>query len=286
MTRAAAAGLAASAACLLVLALRDRRPRQRERDGTRGAAAALSALAHLRRALPWLVGLFSRRDARLAIQRAGLDGQITARDIAAARVACVLFAALLTPRLATMLPLRMLPIALPVLFWAASELPLHLLARRATRRGAAMREALPDALDLLRACLAAGLPLRRSLSLVADHCAEPVAAEFACVAAETAFGIPQSTALDGLAARNPEPEVRALVSAIRQAERNGSPLAPVIAAQAGDARTAHNRAIIERGARAGPKIQLVVSATIVPGALIGLAAIVIAAIARGELRLL
>jgi len=74
--------------------------------------------------------------------------------------------------------------------------------------------------------------------------------------------------------------------AIRQAERNGPPLAPVIAAQANDARLAHNRAIIERGARAGPKIQLVVSATIVPGALIGLGAIVVAAIARGELKLL
>jgi Flp pilus assembly protein TadB len=246
----------------------------------------LSALGQLRRLAPWLVSVFARRDARLAIQRAGLDGQITARDVAAARVACILLAIILAPRIATALPLRMLPIAIPALLWAASHLPLYLLARRAAKRGAAMREALPDALDLLRACLAAGLALRRSLSLVADHCAEPVAAEFACVAAETAFGIPQSTALDGLAARNPEPEVRALVSAIRQAERNGSPLAPVIATQAADARLAHNRAIIERGARAGPKIQLVVSATIVPGALIGLAAIVIAAIARGELKLL
>lgn len=286
MLRALVVALAASAGLMLVLAVRERRPRQRRQAGAQGAAVALSALTHLRRLLPWLVSLFSRRDARLAIQRAGLDGQITARDVAAARVACVLCSAALAPRLATLLPLRMLPLALPALLWAASELPLYLLARRAARRGSALREALPDALDLLRACLAAGLPLRRSLSLVADHCAEPVAAEFACVAAETAFGIPQSTALDGLAARNPEPEVRALVSAIRQAERNGSPLAPVIAAQASDARLAHNRATIERGARAGPKIQLLVSATIVPGALIGLAAIVIAAIARGELSLL
>jgi tight adherence protein C len=287
MTRAAAVALAASAAFLVVHALRERRRRPSAHGAARnGAAIALAALGHLRRLMPWLVGVFARRDARLAIQRAGLDGQITARDVAAARVACVLFAAALAPRLAATLPLRMLPLALPAVLWAASELPLYLLAHRAARRGAALREALPDALDLLRACLAAGLPLRRSLSLVADHCAEPVAAEFACVAAETAFGIPQSTALDGLAARNPEPEVRALVSAIRQAERNGSPLAPVIAAQANDARLAHNRAIIERGARAGPKIQLVVSATIVPGALIGLAAIVIAAIARGELKLL
>ncbi|MGK2878115.1 MAG: type II secretion system F family protein [Solirubrobacterales bacterium] len=289
MMRAAVVILAAAAGLMIVLALRERRSdgvgRSSRADVT-GRSVLLSALGQLRRLMPWLVGVFARRDARLAIQRAGLDGQITARDAAAARVACVLIAAMLAPRLASLLPLRMLPVALPALLWGASELPLYLLARRARRRGAALREALPDALDLMRACLAAGLPLRRSLSLVADHCAEPVAAEFACVAAETAFGIPQSTALDGLAARNPEPEVRALVSAIRQAERNGSPLAPVIAAQANDARLAHNRAIIERGARAGPKIQLVVSATIVPGALIGLAAIVIAAIARGELKLL
>lgn len=286
MMRIGAVLLAASAACFAVMAARERVPKRGPRAKRSGAAVLIAALSLLRRLTPWLVGIFSRKDARLAIQRAGLDGQIAARDVAAARVACVLAAVALAPRIASMVPARMLPIAIPALLWAASELPNYLLARRAARRAAALREALPDALDLLRACLAAGLPLRRSLSLVADHCAEPVAAEFACVAAETAFGIPQSTALDGLAARNPEPEVRALVSAIRQAERNGSPLAPVIAAQANEARLAHNRAIIERGARAGPKIQLVVSATIVPGALIGLGAIVVAAIARGELKLL
>ncbi|MBJ7458679.1 MAG: type II secretion system F family protein, partial [Thermoleophilaceae bacterium] len=209
--RASAVVLAAVSALMAVVALRERRPKAARDNsvvaGVSAGAVLLSALGQLRRLMPWLVGVFARRDARLAIQRAGLDGQITARDVAAARVACVLVAAMLAPRIAAVLPLRMLPVALPALLWGASELPLHLLARRASRRGAALREALPDALDLMRACLAAGLPLRRSLSLVADHCAEPVAAEFACVAAETAFGIPQSTALDGLAARNPEPEV-------------------------------------------------------------------------------
>jgi Flp pilus assembly protein TadB len=289
VTRAAASLLAGASGLLIVLALRDglpaREPRSASKRG-RGAEVGLAALAQLRRMLPWLVGVFSRRDARLAIQRAGLDQHLTVRDIAAARVACILGAVMFAPRLTALLPLRALPLALIAMLWAASELPLLLLSRRAAKRGAALRAVLPDALDLLRACLAAGLPLRRSLSLVGDHCAEPVAGEFAAVAAETAFGISQSTALDRLASRNPEPEVRSLVSAVRQAERNGSPLAPVIAAQADDARLAHNREIIERGARAGPKIQLIVSATIVPGALIGLAAIVVAAVARGELKLL
>jgi tight adherence protein C len=281
--------LAGAAGLLIVLALRDGLPAREPRTASkrrRGAEVGLVALAQLRRMLPWLVGVFARRDARLAIQRAGLDRHVTVRDIAAARVACVLFAVMLAPRLTALLPLRALPLVLIAMLWAASEFPLLLLSRRAAKRGAALRAVLPDALDLLRACLAAGLPLRRSLSLVGDHCAEPVAGEFASVAAETAFGISQSTALDALASRNPEPEVRSLVSAVRQAERNGSPLAPVIAAQASDARLAHNREIIERGARAGPKIQLVVAATIVPGGFMGLAAIVAAAVARGELKLL
>jgi tight adherence protein C len=73
---------------------------------------------------------------------------------------------------------------------------------------------------------------------------------------------------------------------MHQAERHGSPLAPVIAAQAAEARLALNRSIVERAARAGPKIQLVVSMTIVPGAMLGMAAAVIAAIARGDLKFL
>jgi tight adherence protein C len=246
--------------------------------------AVIGALGQVRRMLPSLVGLVGKRDVRLLIQRAGLDGRILPRDIAAARLVCILGAAMMLPRLIQMLPLRMLPMAAALLFVAAAEFPVWWLRKRGLKRSTAMRAALPDALELLRACLAAGLPLRRSLSLVGDHCAEPVATEFVCVSAETAFGIPQQTALDGLAARNPQPEIRALVASIRQAEKHGSPLAPVIAAQAQDARLALNREIVERGAKAGPKIQLIVSTTIVPAALLGMGAVVIAAIARGDIR--
>lgn len=289
-----AAALAGAACLCFARALwigRERRsanapPVRRTAAASSPATRILGALERLRRLAPGLVRLLARRESRLAIDRAGLTGRITPRDVAAARAACVVLGLLLAPRVAAMLPGRMLLVGLPALLFGMAELPMLLLARRGRLRAAQIRAALPDALDLMRACLAAGLPLRRSLFLVASHCAEPVASEFACVTAETALGVPQQTALDGLAARNPEPEVRSLVTAIRQAERNGSPLAPVIAAQARDARLALNREIVERGARAGPKIQLIVSATIVPGALLAFAAIVIAAIARGELKIL
>lgn len=241
------------------------------------------ALFAVKRAVPSLVERVARSELEVLLARAGVEGRFSTRDVAAARLVCVVIGLAIVVRLSSALPLRMLPLAALVVLGLSIELPLIWLRQQAERRSRATRSALPDALDLMRACLAAGLPLRRSLSLVGDHCAEPVATEFVQVAAETAFGVPQATALDGLVARNPQPEVRALVSAIRQAEKHGSPLAPVIAAQAHDARLALNREIIERAAKAGPKIQLIVSTTIVPAALLGFAAVLIAAIARGEI---
>lgn len=287
MLATTAAGL--SIACLVLAGLfaiqgasrrRGLGPRERRR---RLELSASRMLAMIRRLLPRLVSRIGRRDLGELIARAGMDGRLTVRDVAAARLLCAAIGVALVVRLSAAVPLRSLPLAAAVVLLLMAELPIIWLRRRAQRRALAMRMALPDALELMRACLAAGLPLRRSLSLVGDHCAEPVATEFVHVAAETAFGVPQSTALDGLVARNPQSEVRALVSAIRQAEKHGSPLAPVIAAQAYDARLALNREIVERAAKAGPKIQLIVSTTIVPAALLGFAAVLIAAIARGDI---
>ena len=286
-----AAGTAIGLGALLVLNIFERHRAARGSSDrlavkTRNAIALGRLLEQVRRMAPRAVRAAGNRKLDSTIAQAGLSGSVRPRDVAAARVLCVLIAAIAIPRLAAALPPRMLIVVLPAWCFAAAELPPWWLRRRAQRRTAALLQALPDALDLLRACLAAGLPLRRSLQLVGDHCAEPVATELMCVAAETAFGVSQSTALDGLAARNPMPEVRSLVNAMHQADRHGSPLAPVIAAQAEEARLALNRSIIERGARAGPKIQLVVSMTIVPGAMLGMAAAVIAAIARGDLKFL
>lgn len=236
------------------------------------------------RTLPGLVARAARRDSRALIAAAGVGGEVSPRDIAAARVLCVLLALLMAPRLAAMLPARMLILVLPLWLLGCAEAPVWWLRRAAVRRAEATRAALPEALELLQACLAAGLPLRRSLMLAGDHSADPIAGELICVAAETALGIPQTVALDGLVARNPLPEMRALVGAIRQAERHGSPLGPVIAAQAAEVRRSRDRAIVERGARAAPKIQLIVATTIVPAALLGLAAVVAAAIARGDIK--
>lgn len=257
----------------------------RSRGRGRGVGSFVAgALRLVRETHPRFVAGFMRRDLGSLVDAAGIGDRLTARDVAAARIICVLFACALVPRLAALVPMRALPVLVIGMLFVAAESPVWWLRRLSRRRAESIREALPDSLELLRACLGAGLPLRRSLVLVADHSSDPIASELACVAAETALGVPQSTALDGLAARNPQPEIRSLVAAVRQAEKHGSPLAPVIAAQAEDARLALNREIVERGARAAPKIQLIVSVVIVPSALLGFAAVLIAAMAQGRMQ--
>lgn len=285
MMRLSAAVLAGISVAAIVRELGSRRRRE---HGARadGAEVLLAALAQVRRISPRAVAALARRDTASRIRQAGFDGRVAPRDIAAARAACVVCALALAPRLAAALPQRMWPLALAGLCFGAAELPLLWLMRRAESRSVAVGAAMPDALDLLRACVASGLPLRRSLALVAEHAQQPLAGEFAAASAEVALGVPLSAALERLAERNPGAEIRAFVRAVSQAERDGSPLAPVIAAQARDVRLAHNRAILERGARAGPKIQLIVSTTIVPGALGALAAVVIAAMASGRIEFL
>jgi tight adherence protein C len=276
----------ASGSLAIVAAGRNRSVTRRASLRSRLLIAARRGSGQMRTLAPGVLEFASRRGGERLIARAGLAGVIGARDLAAVRVLAVLVAALMVPRLVAALPPRMLILAVPLWLTTAAELPLWWLRRRAALRMRALLAALPDSLDLLCAALAAGLPLRRALGLAGDHSAEPVAGEFAAVAAESALGVPQSEALEGLLRRNPLPEMRALVSAVQQAERHGSPLAPVVAAQARETRLALNRAVIEHSARAAPKIQLIVSMTIVPGAMLAMAAAVIAAIARGDIKFL
>lgn len=284
-TFAAVWALVFASASILARPVAQRRASSRRVRVHRSAGSLVGeALRAVRERHPRLVAGFARRDLGALVDAAGMGDRLTSRDVAAARIICLLVACAIVPRLAAMVPLRALPLLLAMLLYVAAESPLWWLRRVGRRRAAEIRATLPDALELLRACLGAGLPLRRSLGLVADHSADPIAGEFACVAAETALGVSQATALDGLAARNPQPEIRTLVAAIRQAEKHGSPLAPVIAAQAEDARLALNREIVERGARAAPKIQLIVSVVIVPSALLGFAAVLVAAMAQGRMQ--
>ena len=144
-----------------------------------------------------------------------------------------------------------------------------------------MRRDLPALLDILSISVEAGGSLAWALREVGERAEGPLASEWSVVAREVALGVPLSSALDGLAKRLPQPEIRAFVAALNRATRHGAPLADTLAGQARAARFALARRIREDAARAGPKIQLVVALLLVPSVLLLVAAALAAALLDG-----
>jgi tight adherence protein C len=155
------------------------------------------------------------------------------------------------------------------------------LRRRAAERARRVRRDLPALLDILRISVEAGGSLSLALAAVGERAEGPLAREWEAVAGEVALGVPLERALDGLALRLPQPEIRAFASAVRRAARHGAPLAQTLEAQARAARFALARRIREDAARAGPKIQLVVALLLVPSVLLLLAAALASALVDG-----
>lgn len=168
-------------------------------------------------------------------------------------------------------------VAVGALFGAAGYfLPEVLLARRIRLRGRQMATELPDLLDLVRACVRAGLPLQRAMSTVASKFDGPLARELRRTALDQQLGTPRGKAMGLLSLRVAgSPEVVAFLKAVERSERRGVPVGELLASQAREARDAQSRRIQERAARAGPKIQLVVALVLVPAVLMMVAAVLL-----------
>jgi tight adherence protein C len=257
------------------------RPARRRRDGALATIARRVAGTRLAE-LVALVGPSDERLLRIA-RVAAVDAGL--RELRGAQLLCAAAMAVAALRAARSPAPAGLVIALAAA-WGGAMFPAWWLGRVGARRMRALRSVLPDGLELTRACVTGGLPLRRALAATAAHCREPLAGELRWLGAQASVGVPLVVAVDELAARNPLPEVRALAVAVKQAERHGAPLAGLLAAIADDARQARERAIADRAAAAAPQIQLVVAGLLVPAALLQFAALLIAALARGELTLL
>ena len=107
-------------------------------------------------------------------------------------------------------------------------IPLVLVKRMARKRVAAFADQLPDALDLVRAALQAGHGIMPAMSVVADEFPDPVAQEFRDVVEEVRLGLPLREALDNLAERVGNEDVRLLEVGILTAQDVGGNLAEVL----------------------------------------------------------
>jgi tight adherence protein C len=220
-------------------------------------------------------------DLRGRIDAAGRPAGLGVRDVMAAKVASALLGAAVALPSSALAPGR-LGLVVAALAPAAGFLAPDLwLARLAAGRARSVRRDLPALLDILRVTIQAGGSLAWALRAVGELTNGPLAREWRAVADEVSLGVPLAGALDGLAGRLPQPEIRAFVAALQRAGRHGAPLADTLAAQARAARFALARRVRDEAARAGPKLQLVVALLLVPSVLLLVAAALASALLDG-----
>ena len=123
------------------------------------------------------------------------------------------------------------------------------LGTQVARRIEQMRSELPTVAELLALSVAAGEGTTAALERVSRVGNGAVVQELRRVLSDTRSGIPLATGLESLADRIDLPELDRLVAALVVAAERGTPLAPVLQAQAVDARESGRRALIEAGGR-------------------------------------
>jgi tight adherence protein C len=247
--------------------------------GTGAARPALASLARLGRRLPLRGGAPAALERRLV--EAGRPGGMTARDLLAAKLGAAAAAGAGGLVSGSALPgwLGLVAAALaPVAGFYSPDLWVD---RRRRERFDRARRDLPALLDLLRVCVAAGSSLPQALEEVGRRSRAPLARLWAGVAAQVALGVPLASALAAHRRELPIPEIESFVAALARAARHGAPLEETLAAQAREARRARQRAVQERAARAGPKMQLVVALLLVPSVMLIVAAALLSALGHG-----
>jgi pilus assembly protein TadC len=135
------------------------------------------------------------------------------------------------------------------------------------RTDAALAGALPDALDLLAACMEGGATLDHALAAVAPHVEGGLGTRFGVCAAQLRSTRPRREVLRALGGESVR-ELDRAGHALAAADELGSPLASTLTEQAALQRELARLGVRERAAAAGPKIALVVAVTLVPSALV------------------
>ena len=149
----------------------------------------------------------------------------------------------------------------PVVVWTlvptSIALPLLLHSHLGMRRLERISKALPHALELLALATSAGLGLQSALSELTRQGSDPgdpLTRELDTVLHELRLGRTRWEALGGLRDRVALESVAELVGAVTQAERNGTPLAEVLRAQAVAARHRESTRAEQAAARAGVRM--------------------------------
>lgn len=116
-------------------------------------------------------------------------------------------------------------------------LPNILLHNAGQKRETLMRNALPDALDLLTVSVEAGLGFDAAVDRVARNTEGPLAAEFARLLQEMNIGVGRSDAMRAMAERTSLDDLKSFCLAMVQADSLGIPIGRVLRIQSAEMRT-------------------------------------------------
>ena len=145
-------------------------------------------------------------------------------------------------------------------FWMAALgwiAPQWYIAKRKSRRWQEVQMALPDTLDLLVACVEAGMGLNQALARVADevrHMSTVVSEELVMVNLEIRAGTPRNQALSNLGDRSELEDLKALVSMLTQSDRFGTSIAQSLRVHVDSLRTKRRQAAEEAAAKTTIKL--------------------------------
>jgi tight adherence protein C len=137
------------------------------------------------------------------------------------------------------------------------RLPDYYLGRRISVRKAGLRKALPDALDLIIVCAEAGLTIDRAFRNVSKQLGfvhRALSDEFDLFTAEVSAGLSRKEALENLALRTQEPEIRKFVAVVVQADRFGTSIGEALRVHAEYLRIRRRQNAEEKASKVGVKL--------------------------------
>jgi tight adherence protein C len=142
------------------------------------------------------------------------------------------------------------------------------LSREGRLRQERIERDLPDFMDILAVTVRAGLGYRAALLRVSEALAGPVGEEMLMALRQMDLGANRRDAFLAMSARNDSRSLKSMIAAQLQAEELGVPLSEALNDIAEDMRRAAHQDARRRAARAAPRVSLIVTTLIVPGAMI------------------
>ncbi len=131
------------------------------------------------------------------------------------------------------------------------------LSNRASKRREAIVQAFPDALDLLLICVEAGMSIEAAIQKVAGEIGArsiELAEELALLTAELSYLPERRQAYEGLGKRTNHPGIKAVATAMIQAERYGTPLGQALRVMAKENREMRIAAAEKKAAQLPAKL--------------------------------